>query len=467
MKKVVKFLVASAMVVAMATQFVGCSTVKTGGSSVGESSSSPSSSEISSVVSSEYPSSESELSSTPSSDISSIVSQIDKANSSSKVTSKPKPAASSSKPASSKPKPPASSSSKPVSSAPPASSTPPPPESKPEPPVQNSSEMKAVWLSFLEFQQFAGSDEYTFTQKIQSYFDTMVNKGLNTVIAQVRPHGDSFYPSQYYPWSKCVSGTMGQSVSYDPLAIMVSEAHSRGLSIHAWLNPYRTMNDKEMALIDDTFPVKQWYNSSNRADYMVQLGDDKRWWLKPGNAEVQQLIVNGAKEIAQSYKVDGIHLDDYFYGGALSYYGDSATQAKANTTALIKGLYDGIKSINSSVQFGISPAGGFSANNSLPSSDMGYLSTDLKLWCKNAGYIDYVMPQIYWEYDHKTQPYTTTFNKWQDFVTEDSVKLYIGLAPYKLSASIVENQVKDIKESYRATGYCLFRYDHIHNLNLS
>ncbi|MEG0693702.1 MAG: family 10 glycosylhydrolase [Oscillospiraceae bacterium] len=124
--------------------------------------------------------------------------------------------------------------------------------------------------------------------------------------------------------------------------------------------------------------------------------------------------------------------------------------------------------MNSSVKFGISPAGGFREKNSLPNSDITYLSTDLKLWCQNKGYIDYIMPQIYWGYDHATQPYTMTLDKWQNFVTEDSVALYIGLAPYKpeLNAAVIESQIKDIGESYKATGYCLFRYDHIHGLNL-
>ncbi|MFZ2539425.1 MAG: family 10 glycosylhydrolase [Oscillospiraceae bacterium] len=460
MKKLVAFSLAVAMMLSLAS----CSNSP---AVVAESEiQSQVSSQISSEVS-EYPSSKEELSSTPSSDVSSIVSEIGKVNTVNKSSSS-KPTSSkvtSSKTASSKP---------PVSSKPPASSKPPvsskpesKPQPKPEPPKVSNTQMKAVWLSFLEFQKFQGSSESDFTNTIGSYFDNMVNKGLNTVIAQVRPHGDAFYESAYYPWSKCISGTMGQGVDYDPLAIMVSEAHSRGLEIHAWLNPYRTMNDAEMALVDSSFPVKQWYDSANRSDYMVQVGTDKRWWLKPGNQEVQQLIINGAKEIAQKYKVDGIHLDDYFYGTNVSTYGDSVSQAKANTTELVKGLYSAIKSVDSSVKFGISPAGGFRENNSLPSSDMTYLSTDLKLWCQNKGYIDYVMPQLYWGYDHATQPYVMSLDKWQNFVTEDSVTLYIGLAPSGLDHTIVESQIKDIENSYKAKGYCLFRYEYIRSMNLN
>ncbi|WMJ22253.1 family 10 glycosylhydrolase [Paludicola sp. MB14-C6] len=399
-----------------------------------------SSSDISTNVS-EYPSSSSELSShESSSDLSSIISKIESSKPSSKPPSS-KPA--SSKPNSSKPAP-----SKPVSSNP-----------KQENNITHA-QMKAVWIAFLEFDSFKGSSADAFRSRIQLYYNTAVSKGLNTVIVQVRPHGDSMYPSQYYPWSKHASGTVGAKVDYDPLAIMVEEAHNRSLEIHAWINPYRTMNDAEFALVDNSFPTKAWYSSEKRDQYMIK-SNDGRWWLKPGNKEVQQLIINGSNEMVKNYKIDGVHIDDYFYNDSPSAYGDTAAQAKANTTAMVKGLYDGMKSINPKARFGVSPAGAFRAANKLPSSDMGNLSTDLAKWCSQPGYIDYVMPQIYWDYNHSVQPYTMTLNKWENFVTCDSVALYIGLAPYRLSNDVINQQIKDAMASNRASGYCLFRYDHI------
>jgi len=415
-------------------------------------------------VVSEYPSSKTEISNhDESSDLSSIASEIISSKESS-MSESSKPASSkpaSSKPASSKPASSKPASSKPASSKPASSK---PASSKPasSKPVQNVShaEMRAVWIAFLEFDSFKGSSESVFTARINQYFDTCLAKGLNTVIVQVRPHGDSMYASQYYPWSRHASGTVGTALPYDPLAIMVAQAHSRNLEIHAWINPYRTMTDSEMALVSDNFPTKQWFNSAYRDNYMVKCGDG-RWWLKPGNKEVQKLIVDGAKEIVRNYSVDGVHIDDYFYGTSIANYGDSVSQAKANTTAMVKGLYDGIKSINRNVKFGVSPAGGFRLNSSLPASDLTYLSTDLNLWCKTPGYIDYVMPQIYWDYYHTTQPFTQTLAKWEQFVTADSVALYIGLAPYKYSDNIIHQMMTDSINSNGSSGYALFRYDHI------
>ncbi|MEG2429701.1 MAG: family 10 glycosylhydrolase, partial [Oscillospiraceae bacterium] len=200
--------------------------------------------------------------------------------------------------------------------------------------------------------------------------------------------------------------------------------------------------------------------------YMIKHTDG-RWWLKPGNPEVQKLIVDGAKEIAQKYPIDGVHIDDYFYATDPSTYGDTQAQAKANTTAMVKGLYSGLKSINPKCLFGVSPAGGFGKSQSLPDSDRKYLSTDLKKWCQNAGYIDYVIPQIYWDYNHETAGYGMVLNKWKDFVTSPSVELYSGIAAYKVN--LKENPIK--KESIpkqiadsmngKANGYAIYRFDHL------
>ena len=105
-------------------------------------------------------------------------------------------------------------------------------------------------------------------------------------------------------------------------------------------------------------------------------------------------------------------------------------------------------------------------DQSLPESDRNYLSTDLALWCSKPGYIDYVMPQIYWEHGHSTQPFTETLEKWENLVTEPSVRLYVGLAPYKLTAEEIAWQIDEIEASPRVNGYALFRYAFISQLPL-
>lgn len=315
--------------------------------------------------------------------------------------------------------------------------------------------MRGVWISYLELAEFAGSSQSAFTTKIASMMKKCKQEQLNTVFVQVRPFGDAIYPSKLFPWSRTVSGQTGKALSYDPLQIIVTQAKAQGLSVHAWINPYRLMDDTNMKKVDDSYAIGKWYQSSNRSNYMVNVNGT--WWLKPGNTEARNLIVNGAKELLSNYAIDGIHIDDYFYAAFPSVYGDTTSQAKSYNTALVKALYQAVKSVRSSAQFGVSPAGGFLKNNSVPSSDINYLSTDLALWCRSSGYIDYVMPQIYWDYSHATQPFTMTIEKWKAFVTSSSVKLYIGLASYKYGDDIIDRQKAD-SVSGKASGWCLYRY---------
>ncbi|NCC87279.1 MAG: hypothetical protein EOM05_05360 [Clostridia bacterium] len=325
--------------------------------------------------------------------------------------------------------------------------------------------IKGVWISYLEMISYKNYSESQFTTKMSSCLDNIKSKGLNTVIVHVRSHGDAIYPSNYYPWSKYITTSINSGLSYDPLQIIITLAHSKGLSVHAWVNPYRTMTDTEFADISNNYTTKQWFNSTNRADYMIKVSSDSRWWLKPGNPQVRELIINGVGEIVSKYNVDAIHIDDYFYGTNPSEYGDTQSQAKQNNTLLISGIYNKIKSINPKVLFGISPAGVFYTSASLPNSDNSYLSTDLNLWCNNSGYIDYVMPQIYWERGHSTQDFSRVLGQWRGFVKCNSVALYTGLAPYKLSDDEILAQVSEINSTGNSSGFCLFRYNYISTLN--
>jgi len=333
------------------------------------------------------------------------------------------------------------------------------------PPPVSHSNIKGVWISYLEIASYKNYSESQFTSKMSSCLDNVKNKGLNTVIVQVRSHGDAIYPSSYYPWSKHITSNISGGLSYDPLQIIVNLAHSKGISVHAWINPYRTMTDAEFASVGENYITKQWFSSANCGDYMIKSSSDSRWWLKPGNPQVRELIINGVSEIVSKYNVDAIHIDDYFYTTSPSEYGDTQSQAKQNNTQLVSGIYNKIKAINPNVLFGISPAGGFNAGSSIPVSDTKYLSTDLNLWCNNPGYIDYVMPQIYWEHGNATQDFSRVLRQWRSFVKCNSVALYTGLALYKLSADEINSQVVEINSTGYASGFCLFDYRSIEKLS--
>lgn len=317
--------------------------------------------------------------------------------------------------------------------------------------------LRGVWISYLEISKLAGSAEGVFHAQAAAMMQRVKEKGGNAVFVQVRPFGDAIYPSEVYPWSKTISGSAGTGLPYDPLAVLLEQAHAQGLAFHAWINPYRLMSSTDFSKVDASFRTAAWYQGDARSTYMYEV--DGIWWLKPANDEAQALIADGVRELLSHYALDGIHLDDYFYAASPESLGETTVSAKANNTKLIKTLYDLTKELRPDALFGVSPAGGFRKDSTLPVSDTGTLSTDLALWCTKEGYLDYVMPQIYWDETHEIQPFTMTLQKWRAFVTEPSVRLYIGLASYRFDAATIQEQSQAAIEE--ADGYCLYRYDYI------
>ena len=317
--------------------------------------------------------------------------------------------------------------------------------------------LRGVWISYLEISKLAGSAEGVFHAQAAAMMQRVKEKGGNAVFVQVRPFGDAIYPSEVYPWSKTISGSAGTGLPYDPLAVLLEQAHAQGLAFHAWINPYRLMSSTDFSKVDASFRTAAWYQGDARSTYMYEV--DGIWWLKPANDEAQALIADGVRELLSHYALDGIHLDDYFYAASPESLGETTVSAKANNTKLIKTLYDLTKELRPDALFGVSPAGGFRKDSTLPVSDTGTLSTDLALWCTKEGYLDYVMPQIYWDETHEIQPFTMTLQKWRAFVTEPSVRLYIGLASYRFDAATIQEQSQAAIEE--ADGYCLSRYDYI------
>jgi len=117
-------------------------------------------------------------------------------------------------------------------------------------PVENpalpAGEWRAVWVSYLEWAAMDFSSADSFRAGCVQMLENCAGLGLNTVLAQVRPFGDALYKSQLFPWSHLCTGVQGQDPGFDPLDILLQEAHGRGLSVEAWLNPYRLRSSAAM-----------------------------------------------------------------------------------------------------------------------------------------------------------------------------------------------------------------------------
>ena len=353
--------------------------------------------------------------------------------------------------------------------------------------VVPTDEVRAMWISYLEFGSNAKT-EAEFTSKVTTMFDKCVEYGMNTVIVQVRPFSDAMYPSSYFPWSKYVSGTMGTAPGYDPLQIMVAQAHARGLKIQAWLNPYRiTSGSTSVAALPDGHPAKTWRESADASTNRCVLTFDGNLYYNPSKEEVKQLIINGVSEIVQNYEIDGIHFDDYFYPSLKTGYASnfdsqeysqycSASTAtgtspvgivqwrRNNVNDLVQRVYSSIKAIKPACEFGISPAGNL---DNLSSNSAYYV--DVATWMANTGYVDYICPQIYWSFQNATCPYAKTVDRWAALKTNPNVKLYIGVAVYragtsieaewKNSSDVLKRQIEYGRSVSAVNGFGFYRYD--------
>lgn len=349
--------------------------------------------------------------------------------------------------------------------------------------VINYDEIKGIWISYLDLAaMLKGKNENEFRKNISQAIENVEVMGLNTLIVQVRPFSDALYQSKYYPWSVYCSGIEGNAPGYDPLQVIIEEAHLRKIRVEAWINPYRVRNDSIKFPLSSENPASKWIKDGS--DNIIKYNGGI--YYNPGKEEVRQLIVNGVKEIVENYEVDGIHFDDYFYPssdvsidkkayeGYISSGGDLDLNSwrRENINILVRQVYSVVKEINPKVVFGISPQG---------SMDNNYNSQfiDVKEWVQNPGYIDYICPQVYYGFLNDNSNFQQVIEEFNSIVTESTVNLYIGLSVYKVgsedtwagngrdewrnSTDILKRQVEASRKLKKYKGILLFRYDSLFN----
>ena len=346
--------------------------------------------------------------------------------------------------------------------------------------AMNFSEQKGFWITYLEYMSIMkNKSESSFKKSVETYFDNISALGFNTVYVQVRAFGDAYYNSSLFPSGEQFNGTIGTKNSFDALQIMIDCAHARGLSLHAWVNPMRLMTAAQIQGIDNSYQIKKWYNSNN-GTYVVETNG--RLYLNPAYSEVTDLIADGITEIVSNYNVDGIQIDDYFYPTTAASFDKSAYSASgtslslsnwriSNVNKMVKKLYNAVHSANDTVMFGISPQGSLENN-------YDELYADVRTWCAESGYCDYILPQVYFGFENAALPYDKVISEWSGMVTNRNVKLVIGLAAYKIGAAdnyagssgknewlnnsdIMARQMTSAQKLPNYGGVALYRYESI------
>jgi uncharacterized lipoprotein YddW (UPF0748 family)/DNA-binding MarR family transcriptional regulator len=313
-------------------------------------------------------------------------------------------------------------------------------------------EFRAAWVASVENIDWPSKKGLPVdSQKVEftRLLDMHQRNGLNAVVVQIRPAADAFYESPYEPWSEWLTGVQGQAPSpyYDPLAFMIEETHKRGMAFHAWCNPYRAVHTIGRSSVASNHITRQ------HPEWFVRF--EKTLYFDPGNKEVQQYVTMVIRDIVRRYDIDALHFDDYFYpydivegGGPGKDFPDNASYARygnglskgdwrrTNTDSIIVSIGKAIKEEKPHCQFGISPFAIWRNSSKDPEgsathggqTDYDNLYADIVLWLKN-GWIDYVVPQIYFEFSQPHAPYAVLLDWWAHH--SYGRQCFIGLAPYK------------------------------------
>ncbi len=353
-------------------------------------------------------------------------------------------------------------------------------------PPEREFSMKGVWISQFDLAEVylknkSQRPREDFTSLMEGVLDSIKEMGFDTVVLQVHPYGDSFYPSAFFPDSRYVTGAYGKAMDYDPFEVVVQLCTQRSLRLHAWINPMRLMREEEIRLLDVSHPLRRCYEDQT-GEVTVWEG---RCYLDPSYPQVREWIAFAAREICERYAVEGVHIDDYFYptkdesfdrksyqayreqGGELSL----ADFRRENVSQMVRELYEAVKQTDPHKLFGISPAGN-------AKSVYESMYADVYRWCKEEGFADYICPQLYYGFEHETCPFEQSLRTWHEICQKGQTNLVVGLTltkaslaedPYAGSGRYEWAEHDDVvkrsaefaaKEGY-CKGLCLFSYSYL------
>ncbi|WP_283132996.1 glycoside hydrolase family 10 protein [Rhizohabitans arisaemae] len=325
-----------------------------------------------------------------------------------------------------------------------------PPASCPADPLYPKRQLRGVWIATVRNIDWPSKPGLTPQRQRAEYLrilDNAAKRRFNAVFVQLRPASDALYASPYEPWSHWLSGKPGKSPGWDPLPFLIAEAHRRGMEFHAWFNPYRAAPDDKTAKLPRTHPA--------RLNPSWTVRREGNLYYNPGLPQVRNHITKIVKDVVSRYDVDGVHFDDYFYpypgkgtkfddDAAYARYGQGKTRAawrRDNVNRLIAQVSATVRRTKERVKFGVSPFGIWrNASTDPTGSDTRGMQSyddihaDSRTWIRR-GWIDYVVPQLYWPRGLKIANYAKLLPWWANEVKGTPVHLYIGQALYRVGAT--------------------------------
>jgi uncharacterized lipoprotein YddW (UPF0748 family) len=342
-------------------------------------------------------------------------------------------------------------------------------------------EFRAVWIATVDNIDFPTAKNLSIEQqKAELIRDLELAEALkmNAVIFQVRPMCDAVYASRIEPWSEFLTGEMGRAQAFDPLEFIVSEAHKRGILVHAWFNPYRAYHPAAKT-------VSENHISKRRPDLVRKYGN--YLWLDPTEPEVQKYSLSVITDVVRRYDIDGVHFDDYFYPYPISENGarvefpddknwqkylDAVNKTSSPTKPMIPLARDEwrrsqvnrfiesvgreIKKIKPEIMYGISPFG-------VAEENYKNLYADAEKWLGD-GTVDYFVPQLYWKIDRPNREFPLLLKHWES-KNRKKRHVWAGIGTYKIpsktenfSAQEIIDQISLTREIQRSAGNIQFSF---------
>lgn len=349
--------------------------------------------------------------------------------------------------------------------------------------VQNDN-MIGVWITYKDINSLINdcNTQELLNKKINLMLTEFSKYNINIIFLHCRAFDDCFYKSKTYVPSVYCSDK-NENLKFDILNSFIECAENYNIEIHAWVNPYRIRKDGNTELINKYTLASKWY-IENPEDQRLIITENNIYY-NPASLEVQKYVLNGIKEILENYSVRGIHIDDYFYpstsksidtdfyneyiknGGDLSL----SDFRRQNINTLVSSIYSLVKSYNDDLIFSISPSADID-------SDYNTHYADVKLWASQKGYADYIIPQIYFGFEHETMPFETVLSEWLDLKT-NITKIAIGLSVYKSgevdiyaksgsnewieNSDILKRQISIINNNEMLNGYVYYSSSYLLN----
>ena len=326
-------------------------------------------------------------------------------------------------------------------------------------------EVRAVWITTVAGLDWPSSRKASEQQaSLAEMVERLHRSGFNTIFFQVRGRGDALYRSPLEPWSAVLTGSPGADPGWDPLAFLLTEAHRRGIDVHAWFNTYLVKGGKGVPR--RTSPP---HVMTEHPEWARRHAD--QWWLDPGEPGVERHLISVARDLVARYDVDGLQLDylrypgrDFDDGATYARYGKGTPRAewrRGNITRLLERVRAALNEVDPLVKLGVTPIGIYRNPHGVRGLEsFSDVFQDTYRWIERR-LVDYIVPQLYWPIGggNGDPDFAAMANEWREQTT--GCHLYLGIGSYKDEVLLQSERLVEVARASGAEGHAFFRYANI------